>query len=367
MRRSQFDYHSYRGRTTFTDWLKRIALVLAILVVLAAILLFLGWKFNPDDLRSSLPFSSSNSQTEETSTPETDRGGEEQTGPVPDHSQDTNSGQETPVADPTPASALLSVSLTSLLDGSALQLAEQGGADGIVVNMKNDWGALGWQSQQPLASSLQSGISPQTVNDSLMAWNQGELYTVARFSCFRDEALGSQMEYTLRTSSNYRWRDQDDFHWSAPSNLTVQDYLVNLMVELAQLGFDEIVLDSWGYPSQADGTLGNIQRGENYPEGSLDSITTAFLEKAALALAPYPVRLSLTIPEPVLTGADPSTGLTSAVLAAHIDCIWTDADRTAALSALTASNAPWTEDRLVSLTVQLDSTLPIPQAVWTNE
>ena len=59
MRRSQFDYHSYRGRKTTTDWLKRIALVLAILVVLLVAALLLGqpfFSYTDDGLKVNLPF-----------------------------------------------------------------------------------------------------------------------------------------------------------------------------------------------------------------------------------------------------------------------------------------------------------------------
>lgn len=80
--------------------------------------------------------------------------------------------------------------------------------------MKDDQGALGWQSQQALASALQDGVDSATVNAALTAWNEGDVYTVARLSCFRDEALGSNMDYTLRTSSDYRWRDSGDLHWA---------------------------------------------------------------------------------------------------------------------------------------------------------
>ena len=58
--KSQFDYHSYRGRTTVTDWLKRIALVLAVLVVILVAVLFFGQgsiSYTDEGLRIHWPFS----------------------------------------------------------------------------------------------------------------------------------------------------------------------------------------------------------------------------------------------------------------------------------------------------------------------
>ena len=245
--RSQFDYHSYRGRTTVTDWLKRIALVLAVLVVILVAVLFFGQgsiSYTDEGLRIHWPFS----QQTEPQTP--DPGNvtviEGDPAALPDASQE---GETTPPEEPQEdASSILSVSLSSLLDGSAAQLTQEAGADGVAVTMKDDQGALGWQSQQALASALQDGVDSATVNAALTAWNEGDVYTVARLSCFRDEALGSNMDYTLRTSSDYRWRDSGDLHWATPSNEAVRSYLIGLMTELAQMGFDEIVLDYFGYP-----------------------------------------------------------------------------------------------------------------------
>ena len=72
--------------------------------------------------------------------------------------------------------------------------------------------------------------------------------------------------------------------------------------------------------------------------------------------------LSLSLSLPLLVAF---LAVTPAALAG-VDRIWTEADRTAALTALTGAGLPWTEDRLVSLSDQLDPDLPVPQAVWEN-
>ena len=366
MRRSQFDYHSYRGRKTTTDWLKRIALVLAILVVLLVAALLLGqpfFSYTDDGLKVNLPFFS---QQEEPQTPDPGNVSVVEGNPddlSPDASQETPTQPE---AADVAASSLLSVPLSSLLDGSAAQLAQEAGADGVWVDLKNDQGALGWQSQQPLASALQEGVDAATVNQALIDWNQGDVYTVARLSCFRDEALGANMDYTLRTSSDYRWRDSGDSHWTSPAIPAVRDYLVGLMTELAQMGFDEIVLDACGFPAQADGPLDNLQQGGTYPQGELDQVITGFLQQAAQALEPYGTRLSVHSTQEVLSGADQNTGLTAAALNQSVERIWCSGDRTQILVALESSGVERAQERLVSLAAQLDPGVETPQAVWTE-
>ena len=193
------------------------------------------------------------------------------------------------------------------------------------------------------------------------------MYTVARLSCFRDEALGSNMDYTLRTSSDYRWRDSGDLHWATPSNEAVRSYLIGLMTELAQIGFDEIVLDHFGYPTQADGTLGNLGQSEdNYPAGALDSVITDFLAQAAQALEPYGTKLSLHASADVLTGTDGSAGLTPAALNASVDRVWASGTRSDVLAALEGAGVDNAADRLVSLVDQLDPAAADAQAVWSE-
>lgn len=364
--KSQFDYHSYRGRTTVTDWLKRIALVLAVLVVILVAALFFGQGFlsyTDDGLRVNLPFFSQQAEPQ-TPDPGSVTVTEGDPAALPDASQEETTPPEEPQAD---ASSILSVSLSSLLDGSAAQLAQEAGADGVVVTMKDDQGALGWQSQQALASALQEGVDSGTVNAALTAWNEGDVYTVARLSCFRDEALGSNMDYTLRTSSGYRWRDSGDLHWATPSNEAVRSYLIGLMTELAQMGFDEIVLDHFGYPTQADGSLSNLGQSEdNYPAGALDGVITDFLAQAAQALEPYGTKLSLHASADVLTGADGSAGLTPAALNASVDRVWVSGTRSDVLAALEGAGVVNAADRLVSLVDQLDPAAADAQAVWSE-
>lgn len=287
MRRSRFDYHTYRGRGTASDWLKRIALVLAILVVLAVAFLF--WvqpyvTYTDNGLKIDLPFLQENSEQHDAgniSVIEQDPG-ENQT----DTSQEQQPQGQT-------AQAAIQVPLSALLDGTAVQLVEAQGGDGVVVDMKNDQGQLGWSSKQSLASAVQPEAQDPQINDKLKSWNDGDVYTIARMSCFRDESVGGQMTYTLQTVSGYRWKDHEEMHWSDPANQQVQDYLIGLMTELAEMGFDEIMLDHGGYPTQADGTQSNIRYGDQ----SAAQVADAFLARAVLALEPYGVKLSLAASE----------------------------------------------------------------------
>ena len=121
MRRTKFDYRSYHGRKTATDWLKWIALILAILAALAVAALLWGQKyFNYTDegLKLTLPFFQQESP-KPADPGQVDVVIEEEPEPKEDASQ--------PVEPPKPeeATAAAAVPLSALLDGSAAALAEQ--------------------------------------------------------------------------------------------------------------------------------------------------------------------------------------------------------------------------------------------------
>lgn len=362
MRRSRFDYDTYRGRKSASDWLKGIALVLAILVVLALAVLLLGQKYisyTDNGLRVELPFFQSEQKKGDPGNisvidqePGSDTG---------DSSEQDDPSQEEQQPQAQASAAAVSVPLSALLDGSAAQLVQEQGGDSVVVDMKNDQGQLGWSSQQALASSVQSAAQDEQVNQKLQTWNQGDVYTVARLSCFRDEAVGRQMEYTLRTGSGYRWMDEEEMHWSDPSNQRVQDYLVGLMTELAQMGFDEIVLDHCGYPTQADGSLGNIRYGSQ----PVDQVMNAFLAKAAQALEPYGTKLSLKVSQEQADGQDTNSGLTPQSINQYAQRIWVAGEEQTVLPALTAAGMESLSQRLVLCTQAFSQGSTVSQAIWS--
>lgn len=352
----RFDYHTYRGRRTLNDWLKWIACVLAILVVLAVAFLLWGQQYisyTDNGVRVDLPFFQNEGK----------QPGGENISVIDQQPGGDSSSQENPSQEQTQtktSAAAVQVPLSALLDGTATQRVQVQGGDSIIVDMKNDQGQLGWSSQQDLASALQADAQDELINQKLQAWNQGEIYTVARMSCFRDEAVGGQMEYTLSTKSGYRWMDNEEMHWSDPYNQKVQDYLIGLMTELAQMGFDEIVLDHCAYPTQADGSLGNIR----YRSQAPDQVVSAFLEKAAQALEPYGTKLSLAISQEQAGGQESDSGLTLQSMEQYAQRLWIAGEEQAVLAALTAAGITQPEQRLVLRVQQLDPVDSVSQAVW---
>ena len=148
---------------------------------------------------------------------------------------------------------------------------------------------------------------------------------MARMECFRDELLPYyDISTALRTHSGYRWTDPEGIHWVDPTNETVRNYLKDVARELAELGFDEIVLASAAYPTE--GHLEYLQEGASYPvnqENGLSQVLDQLYEELSVVLADTPAKLSVESRESVLiNGSDEHSGQTVPVLAAHGWRVW---------------------------------------------
>ena len=213
MRGKRFVYGSYRGRRSTTDVLKTVALILAVLVVLAVAGVWMAQKYIVYDdggYHLELPFFQKKGPAQE---PEDLRVAVEPAASQP---------EETP-EEGEPLLAAVTVPLSAVEDGSAEALAAQAGANSVLLDMKTDRGQLGFISQLAMAASAGVNAGQADINRQLQALNSGELYTVARLSCFRDHALAKDETYAIRTNSGYRWTDPEELRWSSPASQAVQD------------------------------------------------------------------------------------------------------------------------------------------------
>jgi len=331
----------YRGRKTGRDFLKYIILALLVVVaVLAGLLLFGGEK---------LPRQEQQEQQEQQTPTQPEQPSEQPTEPVTE-------------PEPEPVyMAAIGVDTAQVLDGSWKAAMEQAGANAVVLDMKPDNGPLNWTTAQQLSISAGAQNNTEGLNDRLRQLNAGEVYTVARMSCFRDELTANIYECCIHSNSGYRWQDFGKVHWVSPAHSGVQDNLVGLAVELAELGFDEILLDYCGYPRNGSGEMGWIKRGEVYDIQNLDVVVSAFLSKLEKALEPYGTRLAIRTGADLVTSEGDLTGVTPAVLEQHADRIWmSEVDTDAPLAeVLTLAGVSRVGEKLVIETAEL-----VPEGTW---
>ncbi|WP_454941226.1 putative glycoside hydrolase [Evtepia sp.] len=162
------------------------------------------------------------------------------------------------------------------------------GKDGVVLPMKDPDGSLGYVSAVALAADVGASSGDPDRNEALRSLNDTPgLYTVAQVSCLRDGALvAAEPDLGLHRVSGAPWRDEAGHTWLDPTQETVQTYLIGLCRELADLGFDEILLTHCAYPTQGEtDTLRDTAERE--------AALATFCRRLQGALADFDVTLSL--------------------------------------------------------------------------
>lgn len=346
-------YQSYYGRRssgvgTVLKWI--IVFLLAVLVVAVGVYFMLqnGLIYDDNGVHISLPWK----RPEESQTPPPSS--------APPDVSESPTDSFLVIEPPSPSPSLtprdlaretlqaVEVTPTVLLSGRAAQQVERAGGNAALVEMKRDDGTLAYVSSVEMAISLKASGSDTQVNQALRDLTGGDYYTIAQVSCFRDDIVGGIDAYAMLSNGGYRWRDFNGMRWSCVGKAATQDYIVDLCVELAQMGFDEILLTNCGYPPNGTGEMGWLRRDETYPWGSLDTVVGPFLARVKQAVEPYGTTLSVKALGLELAGEEQATGLTMENVLASCGHFWLDAADAAAY-AQTVDAFPAARERLVTI------------------
>ena len=223
-----------------------------------------------------------------------------------------------------PRTVLAAVTVTpgQICNGTAVQAVADAGGNTLVVEMKTGTGRLAWQSPTELAASLYVNAADNGVADAVRELAQGgELYLVARVHCFGDPFLTNAWIGPLMSRQGRIWYDLYGISWSSPANQAAADYLSALCRELADMGFDEILLDNAGYPCL--GEVDALAIDDNCPKDRTVPVA-AFLRRLSGELQERGVYLSVYAYEALSPGSDAYSGLTAAVLAQNAGRVWLD-------------------------------------------
>ncbi|USF27835.1 hypothetical protein N510_002792 [Firmicutes bacterium ASF500] len=317
---SNRDVGGYRGRRTVTDVLKMIAIVLVVLVVLAVagvVYLQRYMVYTDEGVKLELP-------------PflQMLRGEKEPAASVPEPGdlsidiQPAGSGSQSQEPEPVqkePAGFALTLPVSAVADGSAAGRLAEAGADMLILEMKDQEGQLAWLSGRAEASRSKVN-GTQEITDALRQWNAGDVYTIARVCCFRDNTAPYYHNPLALRSGNGNWKDELGLRWLSPSDEKAQAYIVGLCGELAELGFDEIVLEHYAFPVQ--GKLDRISKGRPAGAEERTAQVTALLTQVQQAAAPYGTKISLRVERDTLTGGENDSGITASLVEQYAGRVW---------------------------------------------
>lgn len=117
----------------------------------------------------------------------------------------------------------------------------------VMVDVKTGKGAFFYSSG--IATHRASNINTEEM-DALIAYlKNSNHYAIARLPAFRDYHYGlNHVSDGLPTKGGYLWADADYCYWLNPSSQGTMTYLAQIVSELRDLGFDEVVFEEFRFP-----------------------------------------------------------------------------------------------------------------------
>lgn len=135
-------------------------------------------------------------------------------------------------------------------DNVMLQLERLTAGTAVMIDMKGPYGSFYYSSKLPDAIESASTNIEQVAAMVSKMQSKG-FYTIARISAFRDRNYGenhvSSGLYMLSRAG--LWMDTGGMYWLDPSNATTTSWITSVVLELKEMGFDEVMLDNFCFPT----------------------------------------------------------------------------------------------------------------------
>lgn len=226
-----------------------------------------------------------------------------------------------PVGEPLVGDLLVEhVSIGDVTGGHAPGTVRDAKANGIMLFLKESGGALNYSSKLEMSERLDASVGSEkgkSINKVIQQMKSDGIYALAYLNGFDDGRLSEQSGFALTDSNGREVKNERDIGWVDPANKEAQKYLVDVVTEIAELGYDEIVLYEACYPYGS---------GAESVDGAEDTITAFYAELAKVAKAKK-VMVSVVADANVILGKDSTSGQTLDSLKALGGHVWVMADQ----------------------------------------
>ena len=201
---------------------------------------------------------------------------------------------------------------------SALELLQETELNALVIDVKGDRGMIPYKSAIPLAAEVgaQRIITVKDAGGLIKSLREKGVYTIARIVVFKDNLLALRRpDLAVKTQGGEIWRDRENLAWVDPFKKEVWDYNIDIAIEAAQYGFDEIQFDYVRFPDAVAPQCSVPNTQENRVKA-----ISGFLMEARKRLLPYNSFLSADIFGYVCWNLnDTHIGQTLEDLTSHVD------------------------------------------------
>lgn len=127
-----------------------------------------------------------------------------------------------------------------------IQELEKGTA--VMVDVKSIYGRFFYDSS--ISDKRDSDIDTAAMGELLEYLDLSGMYTIARLPAFRDYHYGlNHVNDGLPTAGGYLWMDDSSCYWLNPASQGTMTYLVQIVTELKELGFDEVLFYDFRFPA----------------------------------------------------------------------------------------------------------------------
>lgn len=176
---------------------------------------------------------------------------------------------------------------------SALKLIQETELNALVIDVKGDRGMIIYKSSIPLSMEVgaQGIITVKDIRGLIKSLKEKGIYTIARIVVFKDNLLAlAKPELAVINRKGMIWRDRESLAWTDPFKKAVWDYNINIAVEAAQYGFDEIQFDYVRFPDAVGLKFSMPNTEENRIKAA-----SGFLTEARRRLVPHNVFLAADV------------------------------------------------------------------------
>lgn len=223
-----------------------------VMIILACILLFTGCtggKYAPSN-----PDTANQQSNGQESSQTTGDSAQEDTTAIEGDSEPESTVEE--VENKTTAPKVKALYLTGWTVGSMskvdhyIELAKNTEINSYVVDIKDDDGFVGYESQLPEVRENGTWKNKYNVENVLKAFHENDIYIIGRLVAFKDPVYSlKRPDLAIKSTNGGLWKDNKKLNWLNPYNKDNWAYLVSIAKEAVEKGFDEIQFDYVRFPS----------------------------------------------------------------------------------------------------------------------
>jgi hypothetical protein len=180
---------------------------------------------------------------------------------------------------------------STVLRTAALALVDTTELNALVIDIKGDRGIVPYRSAVPLASEAgaQRIITIGDLPGLIARLHAKGIYTIARVVLFRDDGGGgARPPLGRRPPDGSLFRDREGLAWANPYSPEVWRYNIDIAIEAARAGFDEIQFD---YARLPDST--GVAYDVPWTQPKREMAVEGFFKEARRRLAPLNVFLAV--------------------------------------------------------------------------